>query len=347
MPELPEVQTVLNGLEKALQGKTILSLECFYPGTVITDPSLDFDPFPARPVSFIRRGKYMLIHLDSGISLIIHLRMTGKLVIDSPNSGRELPQPTSFLRKQEPHQPLGDSCLRRNEGNNTPAEGLPTEGLPNSDLAEVETASAIFDSKRPEDASTQGNSEIDHIGAIPLKHERARFILNQGCLLHFIDIRTFGKIVLCRTENVPNYLPELGLEPLSKDFTPKILGEKLKGKKAPVKTTLLDQGIVAGLGNIYVCELLFRAGISPLLPANELKPKQIKQIVSETVKVLREAIAMGGTSISDFRRIDDKTGEFQNFLQVYQKQQCPKGHEVKRIVQAGRATFYCPVCQKG
>ena len=346
MPELPEVQTVLSGLEKALQGKTILSLECFYQGTVITDPSLDFDPFPARPVSFIRRGKYMLIHLDSGTSLIIHLRMTGKLVIDSPNSGRELPQPTSFLRKQEPHQPLGDSCLRRNEGNNTPAEGLPTEGLPNSDLAEAAKLPDIAKS-RSLDKQKDCQSALVSTDSVSLKHERARFILNQGCLLHFIDIRTFGKIVLCRTENVPNYLPELGLEPLSKDFTPKILGEKLKGKKAPVKTTLLDQGIVTGLGNIYVCELLFRAGISPLLPANELKPKQIKQIVSETVEVLREAIAMGGTSISDFRRIDDKTGEFQNFLQVYQKQQCPKGHEVKRIVQAGRATFYCPVCQKG
>jgi formamidopyrimidine-DNA glycosylase len=346
MPELPEVQTVLSGLEKALQGKTILSLECFYPGTVITDPSLDFDPFPARPVSFIRRGKYMLIHLEGQASLIIHLRMTGKLVIDSPNSGRELPQQTSFLRKQEPHQPLGDSCLRRNEGNNTPAEGLPTEGLPNSDLAEAAKLPDIAKS-RSLDRQKDCRSALVSTDSVPLKHERARFILNQGCLLHFIDIRTFGKIVLCRTENVPNYLPELGLEPLSKDFTPKILGEKLKGKKAPVKTTLLDQGIVAGLGNIYVCELLFRAGISPLLPANELKPKQIKQIVSETVKVLREAIAMGGTSISDFRRIDDITGEFQNFLQVYQKQQCPKGHEVKRIVQAGRATFYCPVCQKG
>lgn len=80
--------------------------------------------------------------------------------------------------------------------------------------------------------------------------------------------------------------------------------------------------------------------------ATELSQKQVRRIAAETVKVLTEAIALGGTSISDFRRIDDKTGEFQNYLKVYQKNTCPNGHEVKRIVQAGRATFYCPLCQK-
>lgn len=296
MPELPEVQTVLSGLEKALQGISLTSLECFYPGTVITDPSLDFDPFPARPLAFVRRGKYMLLHLDSQASLIIHLRMTGKLVLDQVEAA-------------------GRSCILQ--------------------LA-----------KRPEDASTLGKAEFAHASAIPLKHERARINLEMGQLLHFIDIRTFGKIILCKTDNVSHYLPELGLEPLSKEFGLKSLDDKLKPKKAPIKTALLDQRVVAGLGNIYVCELLYRAEINPLTPANELKQAQLKRIAAETVAVLSEAIALGGTSISDFRRIDDKTGEFQNYLKVYQKTLCPKGHEVMRIVQAGRSTFYCPVCQK-
>jgi len=267
LPELPEVQTVLNGLEAALEGRTLETLECYYPGTVIKDPSLDFDPLPAKPIAFLRRGKYMLIELDSAATLIIHLRMTGKLVA----------------------------------------------------------------------------AEMDRE---PLPHERARFYLDAGKLLHFIDIRTFGKIVLCKTENIANYFPDLGLEPLSADFTAAALAERIKNKKAPVKTVLLDQSIVAGLGNIYVCELLYRADIDPCVSAKDLKPKQIKAIVRETIAVLNEAIARGGTSVSDFRRIDDKTGEFQHFLQVYQKPQCPKGHEVRRIVQAGRSTFYCPVCQK-
>ncbi len=266
MPELPEVQTVLNGLATVLQDKQISSLECFYPGTVILDSELGGDAFPAKAIKFIRRGKYMLIHLDSGASFIIHLRMTGKLVYAA--------------QATEPH-----------------------------------------------------------------KHERARINLVCGELLHFIDIRTFGKIILCKTSNTPRFMPELGLEPLETAFSTEALAGKLKGKTAPIKTVLLDQRIVAGLGNIYVCEILYRAGINPVIPAGKLSTTAIRKIVKETVQVLSEAIAGGGTSISDFRRIDDKTGEFQHFLRVYQKQICPRGHPVLRIVQAGRSTFYCPVCQ--
>jgi formamidopyrimidine-DNA glycosylase len=266
MPELPEVQTVLDGLTKAIKGKQISSLECFYPGTVILDPKLGGDPFPATAVEFMRRGKYMLIHLDSGASLIIHLRMTGKLVAAKQAAG-------------------------------------------------------------------------------PQKHERARINLACGELLHFIDIRTFGKIILCKTDNIPLFMPQLGLEPLDKTFTPAALAAKLKGKIAPIKSALLNQRIIAGLGNIYVCEILYRTGINPTIPAGDLTNPALKRIVQETVQVLSEAIAMGGTSISDFRRIDDKTGEFQHFLRVYQKQTCPLGHPIERIVQAGRSTFYCPICQ--
>ncbi len=266
MPELPEVQTVLDDLSNAIKGKQISSLECFYPGTVILDPELGGDPFPATAVEFVRRGKYMLIHLDSGASFIIHLRMTGKLV-----------------------------------------------------------------------AATQP--------AEPQKHERARINLGCGKLLHFIDIRTFGKIILCKTANIPLFMPQLGLEPLDKSFTAQALSAKLKSKTAPIKSALLDQRIIAGLGNIYVCEILYRTGISPIIQAGKLKAPALKRVVKETVQVLSEAIAMGGTSISDFRRIDDKTGEFQHFLRVYQKQTCPLGHPIERIVQAGRSTFYCPVCQ--
>lgn len=267
MPELPEVQTVLEGFVKAISGKTIESLDCYYPGTVILDPALGNDPFPAKLQSAVRRGKYMIFNLDTGSSLIIHLRMTGKLVFSAQT---------------------------------------------------VE----------------------------PLKHERARISLAEGELVHFIDIRTFGKIILCPREHVESFLPHLGLEPLEKEFTAASLTKLIKHKKAPIKTVLLDQSIVAGLGNIYVCEILYRAGINPAIPAGNLNQKAIKQIVMHTVQVLSEAIAVGGTSVSDYRRIDDKSGEFQNFLQVYQKSSCPLGHKVERIVQGGRSSFYCPVCQK-
>ncbi|GAB1467863.1 bifunctional DNA-formamidopyrimidine glycosylase/DNA-(apurinic or apyrimidinic site) lyase [Candidatus Cloacimonadota bacterium] len=267
MPELPEVQTVLNGFVSAIEAKDIVSLECYYPGTVRTDPSVEDNVFPAKLLNAVRRGKYMIINLSNEHSLIIHLRMTGKLVFSS----------------------LADE---------------------------------------------------------PLLHERARFTLGNGEVVHFIDPRTFGKIILCPTDNLHHYMPLLGMEPLDSGFTPAALSAALKGKKAPIKTALLDQRIIAGLGNIYVCEILYRAGILPSVPAGKVNAKDIAKIVHETIIVLSEAIQMGGTSISDFRRIDDKSGEFQHFLRVYQKANCPKGHKIERVAMAGRGTFFCPICQK-
>ncbi len=267
MPELPEVQSIINDLEKVLKGKIMQSVDCYYPGTVIADEPLKANPFPARVWDIKRRGKYIIITLEKDNALIIHLRMTGKLIYDN------------FCRE-------------------------------------------------------------------PLKYERARIILEEGKVLHFMDIRTFGKIVICEQKNIHNYLPPLGLEPFSDNFTANALKEKLKGKKAPVKIVLMDQRIIAGLGNIYVCEILYRAGINPTKPAHKIKQKKIVEIIQRTREVLTEAINKGGTSISDYRRIDDKPGSFQNFLQVYKKQLCPLGHNILRLKQGGRSTFYCPICQK-
>lgn len=267
MPELPEVQIVLSGLVKTLKGKQIQGLDCHYPGTVILDPENAEDPFPARLSDHERRGKYMILHLSSGHSLIIHLRMTGKLVHS---------------------RQLGEKS----------------------------------------------------------KHERACFLLSGGAKLHFIDIRTFGKIILCRSENVRRYLPLLGVEPLTAELNGKYLRQKLKARNAPIKNSLLDQSVVAGLGNIYVCEILYRSGIRPDTPSRSLSLAQLNRIAKHAKEVLSEAIAKNGTSISDFRRIDDKTGEFQHFLRVYQKTHCPKGHEVQNIRLGGRSSYFCPACQK-
>lgn len=267
MPELPEVQTVLEGFIEAVGKTPIKALDCFYPGTVILDPELGEVVFPAAIKAHRRFGKYMTIALESGYSLIIHLRMTGKLVYN-------------------PH---------------------------------------------PEE---------------PLKHERARLELEDGAVVHFIDIRTFGKIILCRSCNLDRFMPQLGVEPLESGYTAAYLQTVLAKRKAPIKNALLDQSVVAGLGNIYVCELLYRAKIQPETPSNLLKIKDLQRIVKETRQVLAEAIAVGGTSVSDFRSIDDKTGAFQNFLRVYQKQECPLGHKIENVRLAGRSSFYCPVCQK-
>lgn len=267
MPELPEVETVLRGVVNELRGKQIRGLDCFYPGTVVKDPELPEKVFPAKFISHARRGKYMILHLERGVSVIIHLRMTGKLVTDKAL-----------------------------------ADGSP--------------------------------------------HERACFLLSGLEKLHFIDIRTFGKIVLCKTANLAKFMPELGIEPLSAECDGAHLRELLKGRKTPVKNALLDQRLIAGLGNIYACEILYRAGIDPATPAGQLSLPKLTKLAAETKAVLQEAISMNGTSISDFRRVDDKSGEFQNFLRVYQKATCPRGHKIAKIKQGGRGTFFCPVCQK-
>ena len=266
MPELPEVQTVLDGVVASIGKRKLNSLECFYPGTVIRSPQLTQDPLPARLANHRRRGKYIILDLEGGHNLVIHLRMTGKLVWD-------------------------------------------------------------------EDAGPC------HI------HERACFRLEGKRRMRFIDPRTFGKIILCPTSEVENYLPALGAEPLEAEFNPSYLKTRLQGRKMPIKSALLDQKVVAGLGNIYVCEVLFRAGIHPDTPSGQIKLPSLKNIVLHTKKVLKEALANNGTSISDFRRVDDKEGGFQEFLRVYQKQACPLGHPIQKSKHAGRGTFFCPVCQ--
>jgi formamidopyrimidine-DNA glycosylase len=178
------------------------------------------------------------------------------------------------------------------------------------------------------------------------KHLRAYFTLENGQRILFIDIRTFGKITLCKTQNLDLFIARLGPEPLTKNFDATYLSQALQNRKSPIKNALLDQRIVAGLGNIYVCEILYRAGIRPETRANIIPLFKLKKIVVHTKDVLLEALAHNGTSISDFRRVDDKSGEFQNFLRVYQKKFCPQGHEISRVKLAGRSSFYCTKCQK-
>ncbi|MEJ2627065.1 MAG: zinc finger domain-containing protein, partial [bacterium] len=124
------------------------------------------------------------------------------------------------------------------------------------------------------------------------------------------------------------------------------LSEKLKNRKAPIKNLLMNQGIVAGLGNIYVSEILHRSHVDPRRISGKLNKKEVEEIIKQTKLVLKEAITHNGTSVSDFRQIEDKKGEFQNFLRVYKKEYCNCGAAIQRIKMAGRSTYFCPRCQK-
>ncbi|MFO7897110.1 MAG: bifunctional DNA-formamidopyrimidine glycosylase/DNA-(apurinic or apyrimidinic site) lyase [Candidatus Cloacimonadales bacterium] len=263
MPELPEVQTVVSGLQQRVLGKQISELIEHRAGTIIwhcTD--VDF----GRISAIERRGKYIIIILDNALKIVVHLRMTGKLIYET-----------------EP-------------------------------------------------------------GKIS-SHARAEILFADDSKLIFDDVRTFGKIEVAAEDYQVAALARLGVEPLSADFTAEYLQAKLLRRQAPIKNLLLDQAVIAGIGNIYAAEILFRIGMNPTKAANLLNRAELQQLVQATKQVLSEALQHNGTTISDYRSVEDKSGEFQNFLNVYGKEFCSCGAKIQRIKQAGRTTFYCEACQ--
>jgi formamidopyrimidine-DNA glycosylase len=213
-----------------------------------------------------------------------------------------------------------------------------------------------------------GRFRIDHAnglaGAAPAqrkvpKHEHIVFHLGDGTAVRYSDTRRFGLMDLIRAERLDKHalFKCLGIEPLSPALTPEWLAGRLKGKATSIKAALLDQKLIAGLGNIYACEALHRAGISPMKLAGTLatksgKPTKKTEAMVEAVKaVLSDAIKAGGSSLRDYKRADGRLGRFQHRFKTYNREgkSCPRkgcGGTVRRIVQGGRSTFYCPTCQR-
>jgi formamidopyrimidine-DNA glycosylase len=190
-------------------------------------------------------------------------------------------------------------------------------------------------------------------GAGDGKHDHVVFETDAPARIVFNDHRRFGLMTLLPSDTLDNdkLFKDIGVEPLSAKFNPAYLGKVLAGKKTPIKSALLDQRLIAGLGNIYVCEALFRAGISPKRLAGSIKPERIPALVSAIKQVLKAAIAAGGSTLRDHAQATGDPGNFQHHFLVYGREGKPcKGKNckgtVKRIVQAGRSTFYCPACQK-
>ena len=283
MPELPEVETVRRGLMPAILGQIIFMAE-------VNRPDLRW-PFPknmakrltgARVTALRRRSKYILMDLDRGETLIIHLGMSGRMLI----SGFKL-----------------------------------------------------------------GNFFTEHPAAE--KHDHVVFHMENGARVTFNDARRFGAMDLATTTEVENhkFLTSLGPEPLGNSFNESYLKGALTGKNTPIKTALLDQRIIAGLGNIYVCEVLYRSKILPTQKAATLSKLAIGKIVPTIREVLEEAISAGGSSLKDYRQTGGELGYFQHNFQVYGregetcKEKVCKG-TIKRITQAGRSSFFCPQCQR-
>jgi formamidopyrimidine-DNA glycosylase len=287
MPELPEVETVVRQLEPEVEGRRIESLEVLDPRWSRPVPPEELGAAVSGSVirGLGRRGKYILMELDRDRTLVMHLRMTGNLIL------RE-----------------GDEMLDPSEGRR------------------------LYESER----STEE------------RHLRARFLLDDGRELWFTDPRRFGEAFLIDDADLERRFERLGVEPLSPAFTPEALGKMAADRKAPLKSFLLDQSGVAGVGNIYADEALFRARLHPLSPAGSMKPEHLAALRDAVVAALEAGIDNGGSSIDDYRDARGEKGTMQDEFLVHTREgePCPEcGGEIVRIVVSGRSTYYCPSCQ--
>ncbi|MCI2400229.1 bifunctional DNA-formamidopyrimidine glycosylase/DNA-(apurinic or apyrimidinic site) lyase [Aliiroseovarius subalbicans] len=283
MPELPEVETVRRGLAPVMEGQMITRADVRREGLRWPFPDRMAERLTgARVLRLGRRSKYILADLDTGETAIIHLGMSGRMLI----SGTEL-----------------------------------------------------------------GKFHHDH--PAPEKHDHVVIDMENGARVTFNDARRFGAMDLCATDAVNDHklIATLGPEPLGNDFNDSYLVEALKGKNTPIKSALLDQGIIAGLGNIYVCEVLYRAHIHPARKSGRIAAGRIAGLVPIIRDVLSEAIESGGSSLKDYRQADGELGYFQHAFRVYGREGAPCqgegcGGTIARIVQGGRSSFYCPQCQR-
>ncbi|OIP44303.1 MAG: hypothetical protein COZ12_06630 [Deltaproteobacteria bacterium CG_4_10_14_3_um_filter_60_8] len=274
MPELPEVEVIRLGLDPLLTGARIVTFATSGQTLRLPMPGKGIEAYLlGRQVKATgRRGKYLLVWMDSGALLVIHLGMTGRL--------------------------------------------------------------GLFPSHEP-----------------PARHDHLRLGLNNGLELRFHDARRFGSIQVFSPAAIKRQDPfvAMGPEPFSRAFTSSHLHQRAFGRGQPIKNFLLDGRTVAGIGNIYASEILFAARIRPETPIGKVTRIQWQKIVKETRRILTRAIACGGSTIADFVNSRGEAGSFQLELAVYGRagQSCPCcGAGIVRAVMAGRATFYCPVCQK-
>ena len=283
MPELPEVETVRRGLAPVMEGQRIARAEVNRPDLRWPLPDRMADRLTGALIERLRRrSKYILADLDTGETLLIHLGMSGRMLISGAMLG-----------------------------------------------------------------------EFHHDHPAPAKHDHVVLHMGQGARITFNDARRFGAMDLMGTTLADDHwlMRDLGPEPFANDFNEDYLVARLQGRNTPIKSALLDQRVVAGLGNIYVCEVLHRAGIHPARKAGRIAAARVAGLVPLIRQVLEEAIAAGGSSLRDYRQADGELGYFQHGFAVYGREGQPcvtPGCEgtIARIVQSGRSSFFCPRCQR-
>jgi formamidopyrimidine-DNA glycosylase len=282
MPELPEVETVRCGLIPAMEGQVIAQADLRRLDLRHPAPADLAKRIKGKRIERIgRRSKYLLFDMSSGETMILHLGMSGRILV-----------------------------------------------------------------------SGQATADFAHDVPTPEKHDHLVMTMANGTRVTFNDARRFGSVDLVATKDTSDHwlLKGIGPEPLGNDFNADYLTAKLATKTSPVKTVLSDQRVIAGLGNIYVSEALFRAHIRPDRPAKRVKAKEVVLLTSGIRDVLLEAIEAGGSSLRDHRQTDGELGYFQKSHAVYGREGEPCRTPgctgtVQRIVQSGRSSFFCAVCQ--
>jgi formamidopyrimidine-DNA glycosylase len=284
MPELPEVETVRRGLAPLMEGATIARAEVRRPDLRWPLPPRMAERLTGQRVGALRRrSKYILADLSGGEVLLIHLGMSGRVLVAPPG---------------------GKAAMA---------------------------------------------GDFVHDTGAAEKHDHIVLHMDSGARITFNDPRRFGMWDLFAGTHP--LLEGLGPEPFGNGFSESWLAARLAGRRTPVKAALLDQGNVAGLGNIYVCEVLHRAGIHPARLAGDLTAAEVARLVPLIREVLAEAIEAGGSSLRDYRQADGELGYFQHAFRVYGREGAPCvtpgcGGRVARIVQSGRSSFHCPDCQR-
>jgi formamidopyrimidine-DNA glycosylase len=294
MPELPEVETVRRGLEPAMAGATLLRVEQRRKDLRFPFPDRFVERLTGRTVTALgRRAKYLLADLDSGEVLVMHLGMTGRFTVETPEGG----------------------------------------------------------------ASSPG--EFRHAAGGAGTHDHVVFHLSGGHRITYNDARRFGFMTLVERSTLEEHalFRHVGIEPLGNELDGATLARLFAGRSAPLKAALLDQRLVAGLGNIYVCEALHRAGLSPNRAAGTLAKKdggptaRAEKLAVVIREVLEEAVAAGGSTLRDYAHTDGSLGYFQHAFRAYGREAEPCTRPgcrgvIRRIVQSGRSTFFCGECQR-
>lgn len=286
MPELPEVETIRNDLQKVILRKKITEIEIREKKTVKNKPADFFKILKGHFFSGINRvGKLLIFEIDGGKKFfLVHLKMTGQLIFFGKNK------------------------------------------------------------------TIAGGHEDTHTGnKLPNKHTRLIIYFASGEKLLFNDLRKFGYIRIVDANELENIKKRYGPEPLTKNFTFKTFLKILEGRKASVKAVILNQGVIAGIGNIYADEALFEAKIRPERKASSLSGVEAKALFQSINKIIKIAIKNRGTTFSDYVDANGKKGGFSRLLKVYGREgeKCRRcGGIIKKAKVAGRGTRYCDRCQK-